>query len=110
MQWLFDIVEEMMEKAGFIKIGDVETYLQGMIVMWSGINTNVPDGWAICDGTNGTPDLRNRFVMAPLLNFISHQTGGSHSHDHDFTGDGHSHHNPIGAGIEFGNLFSTTVT
>lgn len=33
----------------------------GGIIMWSG--TNVPDGWALCDGTNGTPDLRGRFIV-----------------------------------------------
>ncbi len=33
----------------------------GGIIMWSG--STVPDGWALCDGNNGTPDLRGRFVM-----------------------------------------------
>jgi microcystin-dependent protein len=36
---------------------------KGIIVMWQGNETNVPGGWAICDGTNGTPDLRGRFVL-----------------------------------------------
>jgi hypothetical protein len=34
----------------------------GTIVAWSGQGAP-PSGWAICDGTNGTPDLRNRFLM-----------------------------------------------
>ena len=33
----------------------------GTIVMWSG--TAVPSGWAVCDGNNGTPDLRGRFIV-----------------------------------------------
>ena len=33
----------------------------GGIIMWSGIT--VPDGWALCNGSNGTPDLRNKFIM-----------------------------------------------
>lgn len=33
----------------------------GGIIIWSG--SAVPDGWALCDGTNGTPDLRGRFVL-----------------------------------------------
>ena len=35
----------------------------GGIIMWSGDQTTVPYGWAICDGENGTPDLRNKFVV-----------------------------------------------
>jgi len=35
----------------------------GMVIIWSGKETNVPQGWAICDGKNGTPDLRGRFVL-----------------------------------------------
>jgi len=33
----------------------------GLIILWSG--QNVPSGWALCDGSNGTPDLRDRFVI-----------------------------------------------
>jgi len=36
---------------------------KGVIVMWSGTIANIPSGWALCDGTNGTPDLRDRFVV-----------------------------------------------
>lgn len=35
----------------------------GMITMWSGAVDTIPSGWALCDGTNGTPDLRARFVV-----------------------------------------------
>ncbi len=35
----------------------------GMISMWSGNVNQIPQGWALCNGENGTPDLRNRFVM-----------------------------------------------
>lgn len=36
---------------------------KGIIVMWSGEPSAIPAGWALCDGTNGTPDLRGRFVV-----------------------------------------------
>ncbi len=36
---------------------------KGIIVMWSGQLTSIPDGWALCDGSKDTPDLRGRFVM-----------------------------------------------
>lgn len=34
----------------------------GSIIMWAGFKHNVPKGWAICDGTNGTPDLSDKFI------------------------------------------------
>lgn len=36
----------------------------GGIIMWSGTIASIPSGWALCNGSNGTPDLRNRFVVA----------------------------------------------
>lgn len=33
----------------------------GSIVMWG--STNIPAGWVVCDGENGTPDLRERFLV-----------------------------------------------
>ncbi|MBS9434472.1 tail fiber protein [Photorhabdus hainanensis] len=44
-----------------ISIDPNNVFPKGMIVMFSGKDT--PTGWAFCDGNNGTPDLRNRFVM-----------------------------------------------
>ena len=35
----------------------------GTIVMWSGKPEDIPVGWFICDGSNGTPDLRGRFIL-----------------------------------------------
>lgn len=35
----------------------------GGIIMWSGSIATIPQKWALCDGTNGTPDLRNRFIV-----------------------------------------------
>lgn len=35
----------------------------GTIVMWSGADTAIPTGWKLCDGTNGTPDLRGKFII-----------------------------------------------
>ena len=35
-----------------------------MIIMWSGTTSTIPPNWAICDGQNGTPDLRCRFILA----------------------------------------------
>jgi microcystin-dependent protein/cytoskeletal protein CcmA (bactofilin family) len=40
----------------------------GIICMWSGSISNIPKGWALCDGTNNTPDLRSKFVIGASLN------------------------------------------
>lgn len=36
---------------------------KGGIILWSGSASAIPDGWALCNGANGTPDLRGRFVV-----------------------------------------------
>jgi microcystin-dependent protein len=38
-------------------------FVPGMVVMWSGALTQIPPGWALCDGQHGTPDLRRRFIV-----------------------------------------------
>ena len=38
--------------------------VRGEIKMWSGTVSNIPEGWHICDGTEGTPDLTDRFIIA----------------------------------------------
>ncbi|MBQ3834526.1 MAG: hypothetical protein II816_03320 [Elusimicrobia bacterium] len=45
--------------------GTTEYYMvpKGGIIIWSGSVTDIPAGWVLCDGTNGTPDLRGRFVL-----------------------------------------------
>ena len=35
----------------------------GVIALWHGLASAIPAGWALCDGQNGTPDLRGRFVV-----------------------------------------------
>lgn len=36
----------------------------GVIVMWSGSIASIPSGWFLCNGSNSTPDLRNKFIIA----------------------------------------------
>ncbi len=46
----------------------------GGIIIWT--NPSIPSGWAICDGTNGTPDLRGRFIVGHTLADASFNTIG----------------------------------
>lgn len=65
----------------------------GLICMWSGFSSNIPSGWALCNGSNNTPDLRDKFVLGAGKNYSVGVIGGekeviltiaqisSHSHD-----------------------------
>ena len=53
------------------------TFPAGGIIIWSGATGAVPSGWYICDGTNGTPDLRNRFIVGAGSTYSVGATGGS---------------------------------
>jgi len=48
---------------------------KGVIVMWSG--TTIPIGWHLCDGTRGTPDLRDKFIVGAGKHYKLAETGGS---------------------------------
>ena len=41
-----------------------DSTFSGMIMMFNGSVADIPEGWVICDGTNGTPDLTDRFIKA----------------------------------------------
>lgn len=76
---------------------------KGVILMFSGLITDIPKGWGICDGTNGTPNLIGKFIKASTT---VGQTGGSReitltsdnlpSHTHDVEVTGHTHGIPHG--------------
>jgi microcystin-dependent protein len=83
-----------------------DTKLDSEVVMFSGSLSDIPSGWLLCDGSNGTPDLTDRFVKGDATPYsASYATGGqdsyslsedqlpSHTHSHGSvgsTGD-HSH-------------------
>lgn len=52
----------------------------GCILIWSGAADAVPGGWALCDGENGTPDLRDRFVVGAGSEYLAGATGGEATH------------------------------
>jgi hypothetical protein len=49
----------------------------GLIAMWSGSIATIPAGWYLCNGANGTPDLRNRFIVGAGSTYAVAATGGS---------------------------------
>lgn len=49
---------------------------KGTILPWYGKSSDIPEGFALCDGTKGTPDLRNRFLVGAGGNYALGDTGG----------------------------------
>lgn len=93
------------------KVADNGTPVGG-IIMWSGAATAIPTGWKLCDGTNGTPNLRDKFIVGAGSGYAVGATGGrsvvelahAHStqdhvlasvempaHSHTVSDPGHSH-------------------
>lgn len=65
----------------------------GAVVIWSGTVNNIPSGWALCDGTNGTPDLLDRFVVGAGSSYPVNSAGGFTDaivveHSHALIGNG----------------------
>lgn len=73
----------------------------GTITMWSGFLEDIPLGWFICDGLNGTPNLLTRFLRGSPVSIDPGNTGGSDTHtlieaemdahDHVYTNPTHTH-------------------
>ena len=84
----------------------------GGIIIWSGSSAAIPSGWYLCNGANGTPDLRDRFVIGAGSSYAVGNTGGSKdaivvSHTHTYsgttsTGGDHQHRESIGVVNSFG--------
>jgi len=63
----------------------------GGIILWSGTVASIPDGYALCNGSNGTPNLQDRFVVGAGSGYDVAATGGSADaivvkHKHTLTG------------------------
>jgi hypothetical protein len=60
----------------------------GIIVMWGGLVSAIPSGWVLCNGANGTPDLRSKFVKGAANGADPGATGGAATHGHTVTQPG----------------------
>ena len=93
----------------------ITSFVAGMIIMWSGTIATIPSGWLLCNGSNSTPDLRNRFIIGAFsddsgtakttITGSATQTGGSkdaslpsHTHTATVTDPGHFHTSTVLSG------------
>lgn len=51
-------------------------FTAGMIMMFYGDVNDIPSGWALCDGNNGRPDLRDRFIVGVGSSYVLGDIGG----------------------------------
>tara|TARA_A100001011_G_scaffold174028_3_gene182676 strand:- start:900 stop:5174 length:4275 start_codon:yes stop_codon:yes gene_type:complete len=66
----------------------------GGIIMWSGADNAVPSNWALCNGSNGTPNLVDRFIVGRGSAYAQGATGGSANAtlvEHSHTINNHTH-------------------
>jgi microcystin-dependent protein len=85
----------------------------GIIVMWNSTAASIPAGWQLCNGSNGTPDLRGQFVVGAGGSYTPGDTGGTNSvtlsasampiHTHEITGS-------LTTGSAGGHTHATSVT
>jgi len=90
----------------------------GVIVMWSGSVVSIPAGWLLCNGTNGTPNLQDRFVIGAGSSYSPDATGGSadaivvahtHTATSAVTDPGHNHTYNAPSGFDDGGAFGGSV-
>lgn len=82
----------------------------GTIAIWYSSVATIPDGWRLCNGNYGTPDLRDKYLRCAGLTYNPNDTGGSTTHHHTFTSPGHSHNISFDIDLETGNDYQPTTS
>lgn len=55
---------------------------KGIIALWGGTLATIPIGWNLCDGSKGTPDMREKYLKVAASSGELGTTGGANSHTH----------------------------
>jgi hypothetical protein len=92
-------------------------YPPGLILFWSGTLASIPSGWVLCDGNNGSPNLRSKFAKGAAASANPGATGGATTHTHanhaarTHTGGGIGNHSNMShSGTSISNHSSDTAT
>lgn len=82
----------------------------GSIIMWNKSLAEIPTGWIICNGNDGTPNLQGKYVVGVSEDAGRGETGNAtHSHTNSITVAGGNHVHDVGGLIE-GTVSSVGVT
>lgn len=76
-----DTVEPAYKKIGAVQCATPSLKI-GLIGLWLGSVASIPKYWQACDGSNGTPDMRDKFIKVPANLAGVGATGGSNTHGH----------------------------
>lgn len=108
------------------QLNNISSVPTGAIILWSGSTASIPSGWVLCNGSNSTPDLRDRFVVGAGSSYGVNAIGGASSitlatnqipaHNHSASSSssttihdsGHSHSISALRPSESGNTISTS--
>lgn len=89
---------------------------QNSILMWNGDLNDLPSNFKFCDGSNGTPDLRNKYIKGVTSDLESHKSSIESAHQHSLLSSGHTHsmntsptHKHDGGGSGANNTFATDL-
>ena len=108
------VAAELRQWQGIVPIGG--------IIMWSGAATAIPENWALCNGSAGTPNLEGNFVIGAGGSYAVGATGGSATalleHTHTVDDPSHSHgvndpshsHPPLNGGDFYGSASPTLIS
>ena len=105
-----------------VTANDLNTRLipSGGIIIWSGSSASIPANWYLCDGANGTPNLRDRFVVGAGTTYAVGATGGQNAitavpaHDHgvgnlaNSSNGAHTHTGTTASGGDHNHLGATS--
>jgi hypothetical protein len=86
------------------------TFKYGMIILWHGSIATIPSGWHLCNGTEGTPDLRDRFIIGAGSTYTPADAGGTLEHTHAATMGATPTSLPIGTQVQTGSGLSKSTS
>lgn len=102
VRWNAATISDLQTQMRTAMLAKMNQYLPvGIIALYNGSASSIPSGWQLCDGTNGTPNLKDTFVIGAGITAAVGTTGGATAititaaampqHNHTFTDTGHIH-------------------